>query len=109
MGRWGRRWLTRPGQPMPGPAGSRRVGGRDVPTTRRVWPRGTVRFTSRDEHHDSLCLESMGLACVDEARTWIVHPIQRGTRVYTPNVSLPTRDASVEMSGRWTWEPMLET
>ena len=54
---------------MHGPAGSRRVGGRDVPTTRRVWPRGTVRF-------------------------------KRGTRVYTPDVSLPTRDASVEMSGR---------
>jgi hypothetical protein len=78
---------------MPGPVGSRRVGGRDVPTTQRVWPRGTVRFKSRDEYHDSLFLDYVGLAWVDEARTLIVHPIQRGTRVYTPDVSLPTRDA----------------
>jgi len=61
-----------------------------------VWPRDTVRLKSCDEYHDSLCLESMGLAWIDEARTLIVHPIQRDTRVYTPDVSLPTRDASVE-------------
>jgi hypothetical protein len=85
--------MTRPGRPMPGPVGSRRVGERDVPTTRRVWPRGTVRFTSRDASHDSRCLEDVGLAWVDEARTFIFHPIQRGTRVYTPDVSRPTRDA----------------
>jgi len=35
----------------------------------------------------------MGLAWVDEARPWIVHPIQRGTRVHIPDVSRPTRDA----------------
>jgi hypothetical protein len=78
---------------MPGPVGSRRVGGRDVPTTRRVWPRGTVRFTSRDKYHDRRCLDDVGLAWVDEARTLIVHPIQGGTRVHTPDVSLPSRDA----------------
>ena len=38
MGRWGRRWLSLPGEPRPGPAGSRRVGGRYLP--------------SRDEYHE---------------------------------------------------------
>jgi hypothetical protein len=62
MGRWGRRWLTRPGRPRPGPVGSRRVGGRDVPTTWRVWPRGTVGCTSRDAYHDRRGLDDRGLA-----------------------------------------------
>jgi len=99
MGRWGRRWLTRPGQPMPGPAGSRRVGGRDVPATRRVWQRGTVRFKSRYEYNYSLFLDYVGLAWVYEARTFIFHRIQRGTRVYTPDFYLPTRDEYHECKG----------
>jgi hypothetical protein len=69
------------------------VGERDVPTTRRVWPRGTVRFTSRDASHDRRCLEDVGLAWVDETRPVIVYPSQRGTRVYPPDGSRPTRDA----------------
>jgi hypothetical protein len=65
---------------MPGPAGSRRVGGRYVPTARRVWQRGPIRFKSRYEYNYSLFLDYVGLAWVYEARTFIFHPIQSGTR-----------------------------
>jgi hypothetical protein len=99
MRRWGRRWLTLPGQPMPGPAGTRRVGGRYVPTTRRVWQRGPIRFKSRYEYNYSLFLDYVGLTWVYEARTFIFHRIQSGTRVYTPDFYLPTRDEYHECKG----------
>jgi hypothetical protein len=79
------------------------VGGRDVPTTRRVWPRGTVRFTSRDAYHDSFRLEYVGLAWVDEARPVIVHPIQSVAPASIPQTALGRPATPItHVKGRWT-------
>jgi hypothetical protein len=89
MGGWGRRGLSLPGQPTPGPAGSRRVGGRYVPARQQVWRRGAIRFKSRYEYNYSLFLDYVGLAWVYEPRKFLFERIQTGVRVYMPDFYLP--------------------
>jgi hypothetical protein len=108
MGRWGKRWLSVPGE---GPgfkpsgaspiAGTHRVGGRYVAAAKggtRPVVQG-VKMKSRYEANYAHFLDFLGIPWVYEPRKFIFHQIQSGTRVYTPDFYLPRSDEYHECKG----------
>jgi hypothetical protein len=100
MSRWGKRWLSVPGQTSAEVAGSHRVGGRYV--ARKPGQRyefGGVRFKSRYEQNYAAFLTFLGIAWQYEPKTFRFGQLTRGTTSYRPDFYLPASREFHETKG----------
>jgi hypothetical protein len=101
MPRWGKRWLSVPGESGPVP-GTRRVGGRYVAAAKgEKRPRGPggEKMRSGWEVNFACLLRYLKIPYAYEPRKFVFHAILSGTRVMTPDFYLPQSRQYVEVKG----------
>jgi len=95
--RAGLNWATR--QDVGAVAGTRRVGGRYVPTTPVRHEYRGVRMRSRYETNYATFLDYLGIPWLYEPRRFIFEKIVTGTRTFLPDFYLPAADEYHECKG----------